>query len=183
MRGWKVGADGYILVDPPLGSLEDLKIGAQIIMRAEKAGTAYGFICTFKGALKKTNVWLFDFQKEDMTEVALRTGERFTCLVPARMHDKKRRTESVMGRGMINSMSLSGMSIVSRELIHVNKEDFVDVVFNLPHTGEEMRILVQILRIERKKKVYEYGGPFIGLEEEKKSKIEDYFEFCKEWSQ
>lgn len=181
LRGWDLYGGKYLLIEPPHESLPpDLKPGASMVIRFQSEGVAYGLMVVLKKALIKTNLWVLRIS-QDIVETRIRSGDRFDCLIPATIMDDSETNPADLGKGMINDISLQGIRLITRKQLYVSKMDVIDLSFYVGLAGMIERQKMQVVKIGRKGKMFEYSGPFVDMDFTTEEKLHKFFEFCREW--
>jgi len=175
LRGWKVQKNGYLLTDPPgmEDARYDLQAGANIIVRMEGEGTIYGFITEFVASLDKTKLLVLKLS-EDIHEYSLRDTERYPCLIPVKIDSAESSIE-----GMICDISNNGVRLLTKEPVH--DTDSMLISFSLCGAGSIESQRIKVMRNSRVGRMHEYAGSFLGIRPNDKQKLEDYFNFYREW--
>ncbi|MEE8484799.1 MAG: PilZ domain-containing protein [Nitrospinota bacterium] len=181
IRGWKWEQSGYLLIEPPIEAMpEGFKPGVVTIVRFKKGGKSFGIATRFIANLKKTGLWVFEFQ-EDIVEFSFRTNERLSCMIPVSIYESRKDRTAQIGNGMILDISLGGVRLVTKKTLHVSSGDGLGVSFNLCDSEVIDRQVIELKRTGMINGFYEYAGSFVELGVEEEEKIKKLFEFCIVW--
>ncbi len=180
LRGWKLGEQGYILVDPPPpGQMsETLSPDLDIVVRSVKCGKFFGLEARFITVLDKINLRMFK-TREDVLKFPLRSDDRAYCLIPASILRKIKGKYVEAAKGMIFDLSLGGAKFFTREPLPETEYHWVS--FSLGIVGMVEFQKMKVVRKNIMNMTYEYAGPFVNMKKDNEKKLLRFFEFCQNW--
>lgn len=179
VRGYKEGANGYILTEKPQGQLPPLSIGKNAVIRVENRGTIYGMAVTYKDFLKRTDLCYFPFH-EDVVSHSLRSEERVVCQQLATIKGIKNESDAPQS-GVIVNLGKGGLRFATRGPIEAKTGDEVLMSFYPGGIGFIDRLRMRLMRVNNHEGQFEYATQFIDMEKEQQELLDSYFAFCRNW--
>lgn len=180
VRGWKVGANGYLLTEKPQGALPPLTQGQSAIIRLENRGTIYGMAVTYKEFLKRTDLCYFPFQ-DDVVAHSLRGEERIQCQFLAAVQNAKNQADTPES-GVIVNLGKGGLRFVTHHSLQAKPGDLLSMSFSPGGIGSLNQIKMRLMRVNGNGHRFEYAVQFIDMDKERAKVLESYFAFYREWA-
>ncbi len=181
VRGYKAGANGYLLTEKPQGQLPPLSVGRSAVIRVESRGTIYGMAVTYKEFLKKTDLCYFPFQ-EDVISHSLRSEDRVMCQHLAAIHGTESQAATPRS-GVIINLGKGGLRFATRSPLEAKTGDELSMSFYPGGVGFIDRLKMRLMRVNSHEGQFEYATQFIGMEREQGELLESYFAFYRNWAQ
>lgn len=178
VRGWKTGAQGFLLTEKPGAPLPPLLPGQEAVIRMEHKGILFGIAVTCRDFLGKTDLCIFTFH-DDVIARSLREDERIPCLIPAVVNHADS-LASNQESALIVDLGKRGLRFVTRLPIHAEPGDLLSASFYADGKVDNQKI--RLMRISRQGGRFEYAAQFVDMSLERGKLLDDYFAFCKAWA-